>query len=92
MMKYPDANTLVVRRVYGTLKDSCFTDLLWAIDKLGVTKFWKATTNPLLLTYKPTNQVILFRGLDDPLKITSITVRHGILCWLWCEESFRDCR
>ena len=83
MMQYPDANMLVVRRVYGTLKESCFTQLLWAIDRLGVTKYWKVNTNPLMLTYKPTGQQILFRGLDDPLKITSITVRHGILCWVW---------
>ena len=25
MMKYPDANLLVVRKVFRTLKDSCFT-------------------------------------------------------------------
>ncbi len=27
MMKYQDANTLVVRKVYRTLKDSCFSVL-----------------------------------------------------------------
>ena len=27
MMKYPDANTLVVRKTFRTLKDSCFTEL-----------------------------------------------------------------
>lgn len=26
MMKYPDANLLVVRKVFRTLKDSCFTE------------------------------------------------------------------
>ena len=89
MMSYPAANALVVRRVYSTLKDSCFTDLLWAIDRLGVTKYWKATTNPLKLEYTPTGQVILFRGMDDPLKITSIAVRHGYLCWVWIEEAYQ---
>lgn len=88
MMKYPDANMLVVRRVYGTLKDSCFAQLLWAIDRLDVTKYWKVNTNPLLLTYKPTGQQIIFRGLDDPLKITSIAVRRGYLCWVWIEEAY----
>ena len=79
---------LVVRRVYGTLKDSCFANLLWAIDRLGVTKRWKVNTNPLLLTYIPTGQQIIFRGLDDPLKLTSITVRRGKLCWVWVEEAY----
>ena len=27
MMKYPEANLLVVRKVFRTLKDSCFTEL-----------------------------------------------------------------
>jgi len=88
MMQYPDANMLVVRRVYTTLKDSCFAQLLWAIDRLGVAEYWKVNTNPLLLTYKPTGQQIKFRGLDDPLKITSITVSRGSLCWVWIEEAY----
>ena len=32
MMEYPDANTLVVRQVYSTLKDSCYTCLLYTSD------------------------------------------------------------
>lgn len=88
MMKYPLSNTLVIRKVFGTLQQSCYTDLLWAIDKLQVTELWKASVSPLQLTYLPTGQVILFRGLDDPLKLASITVRHGCLCWVWFEEAF----
>lgn len=88
MMKYPDANTLVVRKVFRTLKDSCFTDLKWAIHRLGVDAHWDVKESPIELTYKPTGQKILFRGLDDPLKITSITVEHGSLCWMWIEEAY----
>lgn len=40
------------------------------------------------MTYKPTGQKILFRGMDDPLKITSITVKKGNLCWAWIEEAY----
>ena len=71
MIRYPKANTLVIRKVYATLKDSCFSQLLWAIDQLGVGEYWEKTESPLKLKYKPTGQVILFRGLDDPLKTTS---------------------
>lgn len=88
MMKYPDANTLVVRKTYRTLKDSCFTELKWAIHRLGVDAFWDVKESPLEMTYKPTGQKIYFRGLDDPLKVTSITVDQGCLCWMWIEEAY----
>ena len=88
MMKYPDANTLVVRKTYRTLKDSCFTELKWAIHRLGVDAFWDVKESPLEMTYKPTGQKIYFRGLDDPLKVTSTTVDQGCLCWMWIEEAY----
>lgn len=88
MMKYPDANLLVVRKVFRTLKDSCFTELKWAINRLGVQNHWDIKESPLEMTYKPTGQKIYFRGLDDPLKVTSITVEHGYLCWMWIEEAY----
>ncbi len=31
LVKHPKANLLVVRKTYRTLKDSCFTELKWAI-------------------------------------------------------------
>lgn len=88
MMKYPGANTLVVRKTYRTLKDSCFTELKWAIHRLGVDSHWDIKESPLELTYIPTGQKIYFRGLDDPLKVTSITVDVGSLCWMWIEEAY----
>lgn len=88
MMKYPDANTLVIRKTFRTLKDSCFTELKWAIHRLGVDAHWDIKESPLEMTYKPTGQKIYFRGLDDPLKVTSITVEHGSLCWMWIEEAY----
>lgn len=88
MMKYHKANLLVVRKSYRTLKDSCFTELRWAINRLGVDEYWDYRLNPLEIIYKPTGQKIYFRGLDDPLKVTSITVDVGSLCWLWIEEAY----
>lgn len=88
MMKYPDANLLVIRKTYRTLKDSCFTELKWAISRLKVDAWWEIKESPLELTYKPTGQKIYFRGLDDPLKVTSITVEKGVLCWAWLEEAY----
>lgn len=88
MMKYDKSNTLVVRKTYRTLKDSCFTDLKWATKRLEVENLWEFKYSPLEATYLPTGQKILFRGLDDPLKVTSITVEYGYLCWAWLEESY----
>ena len=86
MMRNPQANTLVIRNVYGTISDSCYKDLLWAIDRLGVSQLWKATVNPLKLVFIPTKQEILFKGMDDALKIAGIKSTKGKLCWIWWEE------
>ncbi|XZM62579.1 PBSX family phage terminase large subunit [Clostridium perfringens] len=89
MMKYPKANTLVIRRVFNTHKDSTYTQLKWAANNLGVSHLWHFSKSPLEATYIPTGQKILFRGLDDPMSITSITVEYGYLCWAWFEEAFQ---
>ena len=88
MMKYKNANTFVVRKVFRTLKDSCYSDLRWAINRFQVQDYWELKESPLEMTYKPTGQKILFRGFDDPLKITSISVSVGSLCWCWVEEAY----
>ena len=88
MMKYPEANTLVIRKTFRTLKDSCFKELKWAVKRLKVEHLWDFTLSPLEATYKPTGQKIYFRGLDDPLKVTSIAVEVGCLCWMWIEEAY----
>lgn len=95
MMKYKGANTLVVRKTYRTLKDSCFSELRWAIQRLGAGELWTVKESPLEMTYRRddgTTQKIYFRGLDDPLKITSITVDSGSLCFMWIEEAYEITR
>lgn len=88
MMQYPESNTLVIRQTAESLKDSCYAQLLWAIDRLGVSAWWRATKSPLEIEYTPTGQKILFRGLDNPLKVTSITVKRGHICYAWLEEAY----
>lgn len=89
MMKYKLANTLVIRKVHDTHKDSTYAQLKWAARQLKVSHLWHFQLSPLQVIYKPTGQKILFRGLDDPLKITSITVDIGYLCWAWFEEAYQ---
>ena len=88
LMKYQDANLLVVRKTFRTLKDSCYKELKWAVKRLKVEHLWDFTLSPLEAVYKPTGQRIYFRGLDDPLKVTSIAVDVGCLCWMWIEEAY----
>ena len=88
IMKYKDANLLVVRKTFRTLKDSCYKELKWAVKRLKVEHLWDFTLSPLEAVYKPTGQRIYFRGLDDPLKVTSIAVDTGCLCWMWIEEAY----
>ncbi len=88
LMKHNQANLLVVRKTYRTLKDSCFTELKWSVHRLGVDHLWQFKESPLEAIYLPTGQKIYFRGLDDPLKVTSITVDVGVLCWMWIEEAY----
>ena len=86
--KYKEANLLVIRKTFRTLKDSCFTELKWAINRLGLQNQWVAKESPLEIVNVETGQKIFFRGLDDPLKVTSITVDVGVLCWVWIEEAY----
>lgn len=88
LMKYPEANLLVVRKTFRTLKDSCYKELKWAVKRLRVEHLWDFTLSPLEAVYQPTGQRIYFRGLDDPLKVTSIAVDVGCLCWMWVEEAY----
>lgn len=86
--EFKEANLIVVRKTYRTLKDSCFTELKWAINRLQVRHLWDIKESPLEMTYLPTGQKIYFRGLDDPLKVTSITTEVGVLSWMWVEEAY----
>ena len=92
LMKYPAANLLVVRSVHRTHIDSTYAQLRWAIRRLGVEHLWHGTREPLELTYTPTGQRILFRGLDNVEKLASTTVDSGYLCWVWLEEAFEVTR
>ena len=89
LMKYPKANLLVIRKTYRTLKNSCFEELKWAIETLGTSGFWLVKESPLEMVYLPTGQKIYFRGLDDPMKVTSITVNTGVL---WAKTDIILCR
>ena len=88
MMAIPKSNTLVVRRVEKTIRQSAFNQLIWAINYLGVENYWSYTVSPMEMTYIPTGQKIFFRGFDNPMGLTSITVSEGYLTYVLIEEAY----
>lgn len=88
IMQYPWSNLLVIRRYSNTNRQSTYSDLCWAIHKLHADSLFKCNSGLPEITYLPTGQLVLFRGLDDPLKITSISVPKGNLSFVWIEEAY----
>ena len=86
LLNNPQINWLVLRKVGNTLRDSVYNQVVWAIDKLGLTEQFTFRTAPLEITYKKTGQKIYFRGADDPVKIKSIKPANGYIGLLWFEE------
>lgn len=86
LLAHPETHAVVMRAVGNTLHDSVYTQLLWAIDVLGLTQYFRCTTSPLKITYLPTGQTIIFRGADDPQKIKSIKAPFGYFRYIWYEE------
>ena len=89
MMQMSKANLLVVRMIADTNRDSTFALLVKVVHMLGVQDLWEWSKSPLEMKYKPTGQKIIFRGLDDPYKLSSIDVPIGVLCWAWFEEAYQ---
>lgn len=86
VMNDPQANAIVFRKVGNTIGTSVYEQILWSLEMLGVRHLWKCTTSPYKMTYIPTGQVILFRGLDKAKKMKSLKVARGYIKYLWFEE------
>lgn len=86
IMSDPDANGVVLRKVKDTLNESVKDQLIWAIEALGVSRYWDTPETKLVLTYTPTGQEIRFRGADNPRKIKSLKFVKGYAKLIWYEE------
>lgn len=87
IIKDKDANALVLRKVDNTIRKSVMETLLWAIEKLDVTEYFRHTKAPAEIIYIPTGQKIVMVGLDDARKIKSIKTKRGYFKFLWFEEA-----
>lgn len=86
LMEHPGTHAVVIRKVGVYLKDSVYEQLIWAIDKLGVSEQWLPKLSPLELVYLPTKQRVIFRGADKPKKLKSTKVATGYIRYIWYEE------
>jgi phage terminase large subunit len=87
MIMFPKVNALVCRKHSNTLRESVYEQMIWAINKLCVEKFFRCLISPMRIEYLPTGQLIIFRGVDKPVKLKSIKLSHGYFGILWFEES-----
>ena len=86
IIQNPNANAIIYRKVEGTIRDSVYNRMIWAIDRLGFRDYFRAKVSPYRLIYEPTGQEIIFKGCDDPLKSKSIKPTKGYFKYCWLEE------
>lgn len=79
-------NAIVFRRIAGTMRESVYSQISWAVAELGVGHLWKGMVSPMSWEYRPTGAQIIFRGLDDASKLKSIKPRRGSFRLVWFEE------
>ena len=82
----PLLHCCITRQVGGTLKDSVYAQMKWAINELGLSEEFDYRVSPVEIRYKKTGQTIYFRGLDDETKLKSIKPEFGYIGILWKEE------
>ena len=72
---------LVVREVYDTIRDSCFSLFEEVALRIGIYEHLKFKTSPMQIIF-PNGSKIIFKGLDNPQKLKSI---NGVSI-VWLEE------
>lgn len=93
IMRDPGRNLVAMRKSDITNRDSTFAELTGAIYRMfgsNAERYWKITTNPLKIVFRPNGNQIIFRGMNDEKqreKLKSITFPKGKLTDVWLEEA-----
>ena len=82
----PLANIVVFRKVGNTLRNSVYSQIKMALNRLGISHFYKFRTSPMTILRRDTNCGFYFFGVDDPVKIKSAIFSDGYVRSLWFEE------
>lgn len=81
-----DKHCVVFRKTANTLRDSVFSQMQFAITSLGLDKYFTYTVSPMKITFIKTGQTIIFRGVDDKMKLKSLKAPFGYFGITWLEE------
>ena len=72
---------LVVREVYDTIRDSCFSLFQDVAENLGIYDKLQFKSSPMQIKF-PNGSTIIFKGMDKPAKLKSI----NDISIIWLEE------
>jgi phage terminase large subunit len=92
IMQATDGDTLVLRKHGPSIKESTYKLFTTLIDKYELGDYFKCnySNDNRRIMYKPTGRYIVFRGLDDPEKVKSITGFKRIILEEASEFTFED--
>lgn len=86
LIRNPHCHAVVMRKVANTLRNSVFNQIIWAIEELELSQFFKVNNSSFTITYLETGQRIMFFGVDDKTKIKSTKPPFGYVGLVWYEE------
>lgn len=82
----PRRNVLFCRMNDVDNRTSNFPNIISCIEDLGLTDYFKTTTQPLEITYKPTGQKIIFKGINNPTALQGLKFATGVLSDIYIDE------
>ena len=96
IMSDPLRNVLILRQTAGSNRRSTFTTICMLIHhpdpsdpSLSLDPWFDINGTSMVITYRPTGQVILFAGMyPDPTRITSMRMEYGYLTDVYIEEAY----
>lgn len=95
ILSSPLRNVLIIRNTLASHRLSTFSTLKMLINQpdpdnpfLSLSRYFKISEGDLTITYKPTGQMIIFKGMDDPQKIQSLRFPKGFLTDVYVEEAY----
>ena len=89
------ANTLVMRKVGASIKDSIYQDFVTAASQLGISKMFKFSDGVKTIKCLTNGARVVFKGLDDSEKIKGLSSFKRVVMDEWSEfdeEDFKQIR
>lgn len=86
LMEQPGRNLLVARAVAATHRDSTYALFKQVIGRWGVGGIFRCMEGDMRIFCR-NGSAVIFKGLDDPEKLKSVTFPSGELTDVWIEEA-----